>query len=392
MDDKGLLLVHIGAGYHSPKHDTAYTRLLKKSVECQLLQLAARAVERSWITNTGRGSNVDRSGYASLDATYLKVVNGKVANVLSLVDICDENPTKAITQAKNWLDTEFNTNSLSSKLGLLRPLSLVYSQLQGFLGLQTSLSSLIRPSTEKAYKRVKEYFDAKLLSEASDAKDAKLKRQRLSSDLKSSSGLTLSEEDILQEIKTAANLDPVDQSKIEDTIGVLEVSNTNDQYEIDAVTSSGGTFFKLPGRISCAGSFGAGLAFSHGNEIQVVGMCTGNGDDISRMNLASFLTDAIAANYQRIEKNSESIGEFLVSSIVQRSSMFQLSAVDTSGSPTIYLGAVAIIISKKRKSIVYCHSTESFYFAFRLNNEVEIVMSRKRKANGSFLHGEYQIQ
>lgn len=392
MDDKSFFLLHIGAGYHSPKLNAAYRKLLKTAIESHLFQQAATAVEKSWFTNTGRGSNVDRNGYPSLDATYLKVENGKVADILSLFDICDESPTNIITQAKNWLDTEFSIDSISKNFGLLRPLSLVYSQLQLFAGLKSSdPSSLIRPSTKRAFEKVKECFDTLCSDEAGVTLNERTKRPRLSADREIVPALPVVKKEITQEEDGAAYLEQVEENKIEDTIGIVEVSYTNDRYEIEAVTSSGGTFFKLPGRVSCAGIYGAGIGFSCRKGTQVVCMCTGNGDDISRMNLASFLSDAIAANQHSLEETSESIGDFLVSSIVQRSTMFQLSAVDSNGSPTIYVGAVVTVITATEKFVVYCHSTESFYFAFRLKDGIEIVMSRKGKANGTFLQGEFKI-
>lgn len=394
MDNKDLLLVHIGAGFHSPKLNTAYRKLLKAAVGAGLLQSSAEVVERSWLTNSGRGSNVDRNGYASLDATYIKVEHGKVKDILSLIDICDANPTKALTQAKSWLDSEFSTESLSTDFGLLRPLSLVYSQFQKFAGFErTDSDSLVSQSTRRAYKKVKDCFDIQGSTEYNeDVNKETNKRQRVSDNVKFVRGLSMSKAENTLDDEKFENSEQFSGSKIEDTVGVVEMSWSEKNCKIDAVTSSGGNFFKIPGRISCAGIFGAGLAFSSQNNVQVVTMCTGNGDDILRLNLASFLSDTIAANLKALEEKSESIGEFLVSSITRRSSMFELSAVDSSGSLTIYLGAVVVVITPKKKVIVYCHSTESFYFAFRLKDGVEVVMSRKEKANGGFLHGEYNIK
>ncbi|RKP28331.1 N-terminal nucleophile aminohydrolase [Metschnikowia bicuspidata] len=322
-----VLVVHIGAGFHSPKLTTAYRKLLKSSLTQDLIKSTSCVIEKSLLTNTGKGSNVDREGHASLDATYLQIKGKNVVKALSLINICDENPTNQILEANEWLDMEFSGGSLSSQFGLLRPTSLHHSTLQA-----KRRHLLVNDVTHSETESASEHHSGEIDDDGGPHSD----------------------------------LIPC---TIEDTVGIAEIK----EEVITAVTSSGGNFFKIPGRVSCAGIMGAGIAYSCKDQIQVITICTGNGDDITRMGLAGFLSEQIATQ------------------VSITSDQYFLSSVDSQGNPRIYLGAIVLLITPEYQRLLFCHSTESFYFGFKLKNGIEIVMSRKDAKTDDFLHGEYRL-
>lgn len=453
MDPDSVLVVHIGAGYHSPKFDLAYRKLLKSSLNSILLEAASLVVESNWLTNTGRGANVDRNGYASLDITYLKAERGKMVDILSLVDVCHYSPTEALFKVKEWLDSEFAADTASSRLGLLRPSSLVYSQFRNFAKLQeTDTKKLIRLSTWRAFKKVALIFTSgsgrtsvrrepgtfetnkrhcssplgvletkeihedghesqkgrKLLVDtieelsltgAADTEQVVSTReegseQMVSTKEENEKQMILSREDKREQtiplrLRDTEEFTPLG---VEDTVGLVQIMPKDDT--IRALTSSGGNFFKVPGRISCAGVLGAGVAYTCYGLNQVTVMCTGNGEDIMRMNLAGYLSETLAKELSSDEIPNSlrgALGDTLIHAILKRSANVPLSAVDANYLPTIYVGAIAIIFTPNFKRLVFCHSTESFYFGFKLKGDVEIVKSRKKSSNGKFIHGEYKL-
>lgn len=389
MDSRHTIVVHIGAGYHSPKHNPTYKKLLKSALGQQSVQSAASIIERNWLTNTGRGANLNRNGQASLDASYLRIESNKVAGALAITDITDANPTRVLFQANEWLDNEFSEGSMSSLLGLLRPLNLHYSTFLNFLGFRTvDLQNIIRQSTRELYETVSSYVNTKNETELevqTSRKGSRMVRRTPRVESQNTKKQRIIEarvagiEDLLS-LETCC--------KIDDTVGVLCISPKND---MTGVTSSGGTFFKIPGRMSCAGVIGAGIAFSCLNLIQVFTMCTGNGDDITRMGLASHISDAIVNGLVDLSTTLDDLGAFVVRTILRKSQQYKLSAVDKEGNSIVYVGTISIVITPKKSRLVFCHSTESFYFGFNLVNGLEVTMSRKENKDGLFLHGEFNI-
>ena len=389
-----VLVVHIGAGFHSPKLTTAYRKLLKSSLTQDLIKSTSCVIEKSLLTNTGKGSNVDREGHASLDATYLQIKGKNVVKALSLINICDENPTNQILEANEWLDMEFSGGSLSSQFGLLRPTSLHHSTLQAYLGKeQCAKRTLVRGSMWRSYLSIANLFGSKqrnltddTLNERGNTNKRK-RRHLIVNDVTHSEVESVSKHhsgEIDDDSGLHSDLIPC---TIEDTVGIAEIKGE----VITAVTSSGGNFFKIPGRVSCAGIMGAGIAYSCKDQIQVITICTGNGDDITRMGLAGFLSEQIATQVSITSNYAQDLGSFLVAEICRRSDQYSLSSVDSQGNPRIYVGVIVLLFTPEYQSLLFCHSTESFYFAFKLKNEIEIVMSRKDPKTNDFLHGEYRL-
>lgn len=91
------------------------------------------------------------------------------------------------------------------------------------------------------------------------------------------------------------------------------------------------------------------------------------------MNAAGRIADHIVNNYSADYCNA------LVDIIMQASIDVPLTAVDKYNNTIIYMGAVCVIhdLNSGAKRLVYCHSTESFYFGFRSHNKKpELILSR----------------
>lgn len=382
-----LLVVHVGAGFHSPKLNSSYKKLIKSALQCDLIQDVASIVERDPLTNTGFGCNVDRNGHGSLDASYIRVRHEKVTEAIALLQMSNDNPTETVLEAVNWLDQEYAKDSISSLLGLLRPLMMEYRDLQKFRGMEIEdEADLVRPSTRKAYKRIAALFG--LQAQESDVKadqpnNTRTKRKNQTTNSNLSIGKRKKMSDL--EAATLEAESATDECNVQDTVGIMHFHSEG--YEL--ASSSGGTFFRIPGRVSCAGVLGAGIAFSCVNHIKVSTMCTGNGDDITRMNLASYLSDAFTTHLDTLSEDTPDFGKILIEMVLRKSKQYELSGVDHNNEPSIYLGVIMVIETREYKRLVYCHSTESFYFGFKLKGGTEIVLSRKDNNSNKFLYGEY---
>jgi taspase (threonine aspartase 1) len=175
---------------------------------------------------------------------------------------------------------------------------------------------------------------------------------------------------------------------ITDTIGVIEIK---DDYSKIA-TSSGGNFFKVPGRIGCAGEIGGAVDYRRQNEMEISCVCSGNGEDILQMKLARFVVE-------HFDPDVEQYGQHLVEMIQQHGTKFNLLAKGKFDDKAIvYVGVIVIVNDRQRgiKRLIYCHSTESFYFGFRAWEQLEpnTVLSRldnPSKVGNVFAYGEFKV-
>lgn len=172
----------------------------------------------------------------------------------------------------------------------------------------------------------------------------------------------------------AAGLPTLHESQ--DTVGVIFQSANH----LSVLSSSGGNFFKFPGRIGCAGVPGAAAAVGFKNEWTVSCLCSGNGDDIVQMNLA--------ANLVRRFEDPETFAALLVAYIEAAAEGLPLQARDCAGKPVIYVGVLCALISDVESILVYAHSTESFYFGYACGG-AHTVLSRSKA--GVFVQGEYRM-
>lgn len=340
-------ILHIGAGRHSPKHRTQYKRLLKTALAQESLLDAAHIVERSPLTNTGHGASLDRLGHVACDASAICARNRRVETALALSNIRGITvPTRVCFRVLEWLDGAYAAESTSRAFGFLRPAHLDHAQLGGLVG-EGELENCLSKMALRSYQRLNGLYTE---GEAPD---------------------TRSLEDV---------------SGVDDTVGYIWVQGPS----MTLASSSGGNLFRMPGRVSCAGVTGAALGYARAGVVEVSCMCSGNGDDIVQMSLGSYLSDALAQRVRFLEDWPD-LGALAASLIYERGAAYSLTAVNASGQEIVYVGVVCVVRAPEKCRLVYCHSTESFYFGFRDAGSVETVLSRQDKA-GEFTHGEYRLR
>lgn len=322
-----FLVVHIGAGRHSPQLDRKYKKLLKSALENDFLG-ASRVIEESPLTNTGYGSSLDINGNATSDCTWVAVENGKVKS-LSLHNVKHRNPISVCSEIHEKLQSMYAKDTALGKLGLLKPAMLNYDGIQKEWNLP--VHDLVLPRAKSVFEKYKSAVEG-----------------------------------VEEEIE------------VQDTIGLIAVGSST-----IIASSSGGNILRLPGRISCAGVFGSGVAFHRHGDIEVSCMCSGNGDDILRTCLGNHVAEKLAEAGSDID-----LGQYMVEVVQQRCSLFELEGVNHELEGICYFGIIALVKGAS-SSLVYCHSTESFYFGFRRGDTTEIVLSRGTL--GKFVYGEFML-
>lgn len=368
------LVVHIGAGKHSELHKPRYKRLLRAALRLPFDQ-ATSLIESSALTNTGFGSCLNSDGLASSDCTLVETSNGKVTDVLSLINICEDCPTSVCQLVMNELRVLYGKKQWG-QYGLLKPLMLDYGAYKD-KNSQTNLEL-------RASRRMYDQFQLVLKNNES------IVHKGMEGTANSTKEGHVESDDDKQGVEVEkpirskrARLDALD-IPVQDTVGFIDIAS-----EITIATSSGGNFFRLPGRVSCAGVFGTGVGFASAGDVQVSCMCSGNGDDIVRMSLGSYLSDAIACKLHESEECVDE-GELVAHLLEKRAQTFSLAGVDGDLRSMVYVGVIVVIVEGTKSRLVFCHTTETFYFGFRLKGGTEVVLSRNSRP-GRFLHGEYKL-
>ncbi|ODV85093.1 hypothetical protein CANARDRAFT_171095 [[Candida] arabinofermentans NRRL YB-2248] len=151
-------------------------------------------------------------------------------------------------------------------------------------------------------------------------------------------------------------------SGVSDTVGVTVSGNVG----MISGVSSGGSMFKTPGRISCAGIVGAGnySTISDDGSYCVNVMCSGNGEDIIQMDLSRYLCHYLVENYDKYE--DKMVCDIIEDGILKVSKAFELRSIDNHFEPVLYVGVVGVLEHLKRgwKIVFHWHSTESFVFGY----------------------------
>lgn len=355
-DSKGLVIVHIGAGIHSEAKHEHYKKLIKRALlktksERVLLEVSEK-LEKSPLTNTGYGSSLNLVGSVQCDASFIfHDREYRKTEMGSMYNIANKYPIGEAVRCFEQLNRLYTEGFKS--FGLSRPLVFDHGQKQLLNKLTNTkegvkVDSFISSKAQKIY----DTYKVKLMG-GNDPQE--------------------------NEVSAVRN-------EIQDTIGVIHITSKG----TDVATSSGGNFFKFPGRIGCAGVLGAGIGYHQKGGISVSCMCSGNGEDIIAMNLANRVVDRM------VSCPSTEYCETLVDIILQSSMDVSLAAVDNRNETIIYVGVVCVLHdhTSGKKHLVYCHSTESFYFGFRSHNRApEVVLSRLDSARVGriFARGEFKI-
>ncbi|KAK6198915.1 nucleophile aminohydrolase [Scheffersomyces amazonensis] len=352
MNNNGgrITIVHIGAGNHSVDKTVVYKKLIRRSLNINnSIVEVIKTIEGTKYTNTGYGSSLNLIGKVECDSSFIKVFDG-VRNQGALGGINDS-LYPILTTSKVY--DRINEFYKDDESGLSRPLSLYYGschQLFSQKEKEKDIHPLISPECQTIY---------------DSHKDRVFKN----------SGGSLSLSLSLQEIS--------------DTVGAIIIDNNNNNTQI--FTSSGGNFFKLPGRIGCAGIVGCAIDFTIIDNIEISCMCSGNGEDIILMNLANYLVN-------NIMNESNDYGTNLINLIKTHSSKFSLNGTNDNDESIVYVGVVLLLNDKStgNKMLVYCHSTQSFYFGYSNSNtgEYEVILSRLNnidKYGKVYKTGEYKL-
>jgi len=129
---KWVIGVHVGAGYHNPKHSEKYKNVMKmacraaklilqtnstKDAAIEAVAAAIAVLEDDENTNAGLGSNLTEIGTVECDATLMSGVDGMFGSVGAVPGV--RNP---ILVARQLL---LNGRKGTLPLGRIRPLNLV---------------------------------------------------------------------------------------------------------------------------------------------------------------------------------------------------------------------------------------------------------------------------
>ncbi|KAI5953046.1 hypothetical protein KGF57_004038 [Candida theae] len=269
-------------------------------------------LEHSSVTNTGFGSSLNAFGEVEIDASYIKS-NGESGALSGLQSF---SPTQELFRIYKEINELYKKQP-----NLTRPLSLHCSGLQKYMDIDVDdhLGSAKAKEIWMGYSGRQDQY-------------------------------------------------PV-EGAISDTIGSI-VINSNDTT---LATTSGGNFFKLPGRIGCAGIVGAAIYYEKIGDLEISCMCSGNGEQIIKYSLAQL----IVTNVHLMDEGKYGP---------------QLEKLLIGKDKDLYCGFVIVLKkSDGRIHLLYGHTTETFYFGTRVNDSTSVVLSCAEK-EGKFTFGEYKLQ
>ncbi|GEQ72531.1 hypothetical protein JCM33374_g6218 [Metschnikowia sp. JCM 33374] len=391
-----VLVIHIGAGRHSKNHSQKYKKLLKSALRTGNLVQASRIIERSSLTNTGYGSSVDRTGEATSDASLIEVASRRILNSLSILNIYnDVYPTEFVEVALRQLETEFRIGSVNRQFGLSKPVSLDYrcylAYLNGnsdakapngngvFAGRQPT--NLVSKRGRASYDTFKVMFDTE--RDRADQSNNPLVCSSEPTDMGQPVNMTTPQ--LLKQTYLSERAASYRRKTKENAKGVTKGNITPQKDYIPRRPKTPRNTNKSSMLIQAYS-----LNSACHKDIEISCMCSGNGDDIITMNLASYLSESIADTLADL-KEWPQLGPLLVSRILRKSNQVVKTAVNGNLEEITYVGVIMVIISPTTSRLVFCHSTETFYFAFRSQGKFETVLSRADCPIGEFLHGEYKL-
>lgn len=342
MNNSDILVAHVGAGRHSSSKSRQYRKLLYEALAYNGIQEVGEILEKNVLTNTGYGSALDYNGEVNCDCSFITNRNGQVSSG-SAYNVSHDAPIRATIELFQKVDEVYH-NKLG-RFGLNKPMLLDYGDKTLRLMINFKAGphrSLVSPQTKKIYDLYKTRLD----------NDGSLALQAL--------------------------------PDVQDTIGIIRIQSSGSSI----ASSSGGNFFKLPGRIGCAGVIGAAIYRLERNNKEVYCLCSGNGEDILAMQLASMVCHSLL-------EAEDDYNDAMVNSIMQRKSDLSLYSPDSSEFCVPYVGVVCLVrdISLEETTLLYCHSTESFYFGFKSQRGKEVVLSTHdpKKVGKTFVRGEYRL-
>lgn len=328
-----IRIAHLGAGHHGLDKTSKYEQLLYRSLRKKTPLETCGVIEANHLTNTGKGSNLNIDGKVKCDGCFISLENN-IIKTGSMFNVSNKHPVNCVIQVYRQLD-----NWLSA---VNKPYILDYDNLHH---LAISLEHddddlLITKSTRHIYTKYKDQVKNNIIDSLSDT-----------------TGVT-------------------DVSEVCDTIGVTNIDV--EHKTVDIMCSSGGNFFKLPNRIGCAALIGSGcdLILRNDNDTYISIMCTGNGEQICQLKLASYIINNITVD------DETSYASQVETLIHQLEILYNIQS---------YFGLVLCVTEKLYTTIVYLHTTETFYWGFKYKDKIDVILSRS-KVKGKMTYGEFFLR
>lgn len=364
-------MVHIGAGIHSKSKQTAYKRLIKSALIASQTSIieASQKLEASPLTNTGYGSSLTIDGDVSCDASIIEITP-EHRNQLGAHDIKRLLPITETSKVLQKLDLLYGKGPFE-RLGITKPIELDFKQkkaIDGLLGVVEPEPEPIEDFVLPRAQRIYDYYinNSDILHPNQQQDKEKSDRKETDEKIKDADS-GLNHADIQTHLGTELDL-------VQDTIGLVQLKTSS----VTMCTSSGGNFFKLPGRIGCAGILGCAIESVSNETRRITCMCSGNGEQIIQLTLAKSLCQ------RALDYGGEDLAQELIAWMKSR-------LIDP------YIGVILTFEDNQEGNrLLYFHSTESFFFGFLNHQEMEVVLSRlvesiydtgKRK----FMYGEFKI-
>ncbi|OUM56033.1 hypothetical protein BVG19_g5690 [[Candida] boidinii] len=381
QDNDCVIIVHCGAGNHSPNNKQKFKRLIINSLNFnndsenrdeaidnldnshisnslkpyldKFISICCN-IESSELTNTGYGSSINNIGRIECDSSIiLHDFHNKIFQSTA-VNLSYNYPILKCLQ-----DLIISNSKKISRLGLTPFLFKSYLNSNEF-----NQRDLITKRQKKNY----ELYQLYLLKDQEEVASGNLASGKL----------------------------PVIEEPVSDTIGVSMIL---DDGRMITGTSSGGNLFKDSGRIGCAGVIGSGIYSDIYNDaIKVTVMCSGNGEDIIQMGLSRNIYEYLILHKDEFIIQSDKLTCDLISEVCFESSrkVYLRGGVDEFHGTNLYVGVICYIEytyldddaeeeedehqestlePRTVKLLSYFHTTENFVFGFKYRGKTEFKFS-----------------
>ncbi|KAK9373506.1 nucleophile aminohydrolase [Lipomyces chichibuensis] len=334
-----FIAVHLGAGFHSKKHEYEYNELCRRAciTGMKLLKSGASSVaaaaqvckmlEDDKMTNAGTGSNLTTAGEVECDASIMCTDHNRGAAVGCISGV--KNP---ILAAEKLLSESFKQLSH----GRVSPLFLVAHGARQFaesVGLEiVTKSELLSESAIMRFEHWTEVFADELRV-------------------------------------THTNSGSENEDMITDTVGVICLDMKG---ELAVASSSGGVTMKQPGRVGPAAMIGSGVWTVTAKDSKVAVCTSGTGEDIISTNLACRCAESQMTTSDELESLS----------MLMKYDFAQSQAVQLRP-PAAGLLLMKLTQSDKSQLVRFCyaHTTPSMSVGYMAHNASSptLIMSRSKE-------------